>query len=504
MKTCKLILAAALVGLAALSCNKEPNGTNPGGNTPSGSNTPIELKASTTAPEMNVDTQTSDVLTLSWNATTNMGTGARIAYSLLFDNKGGDFESAYEIPAEGTEMSATFTADRLNTIIKDEFGVENGESIELDVVVYATISSTEVDDVISNRVTLTLTAFEPKPTALYMIGSATAAGWDLGKAVAMDPIEGEDGGFTWSGELFGGELKFLVNPVDWIPSYNKGADDSHLVLRDHYWDDPTTGERVDDESLPHVDTPDDKFIIAEQGNYKIVLSIEKLTITITKTGGPKYFTMCIFGSALEKVPVAMTREGYAFIGFFESNGNYIHFTADVNNNKDFFYAAEEEQALDKTAVSQTTYYEWHVPAGLYHVGLFAKEGKEAVYFNPFTPYETVYLIGSACDAGWDIANALPMTNAGGGVQTWTGTLKAGELKFTCDKSTDWFGAWYLSSEAGKAPAGEEEPLLFVDKSLASTATMGIKEIDKKWNITDEGTYEITLDQTKETVIIKKK
>ena len=176
----------------------------------------------------------------------------------------------------------------------------------------------------------------------------------------------------------------------------------------------------------------------------------------------------------------------------------------MNNNKDFYYAVEENQSLDNNKVSQSTWYEWHLPEGLYHASLYAKEGKEAAYFVPFTPYEQLYLIGSACDAGWDIANALPMTKASATKQTWTGTLKAGELKFTCDKSTDWFGAWYLASEAGKAPTGEEEPLIFIDKARPETATMGIKELDQKWNITQEGQYEITLMQDKETVIIKKK
>ena len=85
-----------------------------------------------------------------------------------------------------------------------------------------------------------------------------------------------------------------------------------------------------------------------------------------------------------------------------------------------------------------------------------------------------------------------------------GKLKEGELKFTCDKSTDWYGAWFMADAAGKAPTGEEESIIFLDKSRAETATMGIKELDQKWNIPAAGTYEITLDQVNETIIIKKK
>ena len=504
MRKLTFILATALMGLA-LSCNKQEQ--NNGGDdkkTPAGGNTPIELKADTTTPEMNTDTQNSEVLNLTWNATTNMGTGARVSYSVLIDTKGGNLESAYEIPLGPSITSHTFTAGELNRIIKEEFDHANGDVVEMDFVVYATIASTEVEDVVSNRVTVTLTAFEPKASILYMIGSATSAGWDLASAVEMSPIEGEDGGFTWSGELMGGELKFLTTKDGWVPSYNKGEDDEHLYYRDHLWDDPTTGERVDDEALPHVDTPDDKFIIAEQGNYKIVLNIDKLTISITKTGGPKYFSMYIFGSALSKSPVAMYRSGYAFFKGIVSGGGSFHFTADVNNNKDFYYAAGDGEDLTDKSVSQTSYTEWHLPAGPYKVSLYAKEGKEAAYIVPFTPFTEMFLIGSACDAGWDIANALPMNPLPTNVFTWTGKLKEGELKFTCDKSTDWYGAWFMADAAGKAPTGEEESIIFLDKSRAETATMGIKELDQKWNIPAAGTYEITLDQVNETIIIKKK
>ena len=157
MRKLTFILATALMGLA-LSCNKQEQ--NNGGDdkkTPAGGNTPIELKADTTTPEMNTDTQNSEVLNLTWNATTNMGTGARVSYSVLIDTKGGNLESAYEIPLGPSITSHTFTAGELNRIIKEEFDHANGDVVEMDFVVYATIASTEVEDVVSNRVTVTLT-----------------------------------------------------------------------------------------------------------------------------------------------------------------------------------------------------------------------------------------------------------------------------------------------------------------------------------------------------------
>ena len=500
------MFGAAIMLLALVSCEKPDNPDDPG--KPSGNeNTPIVLKASTTTPVMDRDHQNDTAITLEWNATTNMGTGARVEYSILIDRKGGNFEASYEIPLGPNVTSYSCTAIDLNKIAKEQFGLENDQTAEFDVCVYATIKSSEVDDVQSNTITITLKGFEPKPSVLYLIGSATEAGWDLSKAPEMTPIEGEDGGFTWAGELFAGELKFMVTRDGWIPSYNKGDEEGTLYYRDHLWDDPETGERVDDESLPHVDSPDNKFIIAEQGNYKIVLNIEKLTITITKTGGPKYFSMYTIGSALD-APYEMFRSGYAFMAGVTFKAGNFHFNVNADDSGDAYYAATSGQALSSTSVSQTSKAEWTVGASdakLHHIILYAREKKEKVFIVPFTPYEQLWIIGSATDAGWDIANAVPMTKKNEWEQTWQGNLKAGELKFTCDCSTDWFGAWFLAETVNKVPTGEPEHMIFIDKASDAVAATGIKELDQKWIITDDtaGYYTITLNQQTEMVTIKK-
>ena len=501
----KFLFGAAAMLLVFASCTK-PDDDNPGDNPSGKENTPIVLKASTANPVMDKEHQDETALTLEWNATTNMGTGARVEYSVLIDRKGGNFESGHEIALGPNVTSFSFTARELSEMAKEHFGLQNDETADLDMRIYATIKSTEVDDVISNIVTITVKAFEPKPSILYLIGSATEAGWDQSKAPEMTPIDGEDGGFTWAGELFAGELKFLVTKDSWVPSYGPGESDGTLSYRDHLWDD-ADGNRVDDEALKDHDTPDPKFIIAEQGNYKIVLNIEKLTITITKTGGPKYFSMYTIGTALDAT-YEMFRSGYAFLAGINFKEGKFHFNEKADGSGDSYYAASENQALSSTSVSQSSGIEWNVNganAKLHHIYLYAREKKEKVFIVPFTPYEQLWIIGSATDAGWDIANAIPMTKKSEWEQTWQGNLKAGELKFTCDCSTDWFGAWFLAETTNKVPTGEAEHMIFIDKASDAVAATGIKELDQKWIITDDtaGYYTITLNQQTETVIINK-
>ena len=235
MNTKRFLMAAAAI-LTIFSCTEKESGNENNG--PSGKeNTPIVLTADTAAPEMTTETQQDEVLTLSWNATTNMGTGARIEYTVLIDLKDGSFENACEVPVSGT--SHAFTAGELNSLLLDEFGCEADEVVEVDMCVLATIKNDAVEDVISNTVTVTLTTFTPKSTNLYLIGNATTANWDYAYAIPMNPIEGEEGGFTWSGELNAGEFKFLVWNTSWEPSY--GPDEENpgkLYYREHVKEDP--------------------------------------------------------------------------------------------------------------------------------------------------------------------------------------------------------------------------------------------------------------------------
>ena len=495
MNTKRFLMAAAAI-LTIFSCTEKESGNENNG--PSGKeNTPITLEANTTSPVMTTETQQDEVLTLSWNATTNMGTGARIEYTVLIDLKDGSFENACEVPVSGT--SHAFTAGELNSLLMDEFGYEADEVVEVDMCVLATIKNDAVEDVISNTVTVTLTTFTPKSTNLYLIGNATTANWDMAYAIPMNPIEGEEGGFTWSGELNAGEFKFLVWNTSWEPSY--GPDEENpgkLYLREHVKEVPG-----DDTS---ADTYDPKFRVDDPGKYKIIVNIVNLTYSIEKTGGASVNEMHIVGTSVAE-PIKMFRTGYTFMKAAELTAGDLYFSekADLSGAK--YWALAAGQAASELGVSLTGENKWNITSGFYHVTLYIKEGKEKADIVAAEPYETIYLIGNATTAGWGeggkLKNPLPMTKVSTYVQEWEGPLSKGELKFTCDGQEDWMGAWYLASEGNKAPTGTAEPVIFLDKNNKQTGQMGLREFDQKWVISEAGNYKITLDQLNETVIIAK-
>ena len=74
-------------------------------------------------------------------------------------------------------------------------------------------------------------------------------------------------------------------------------------------------------------------------------------------------------------------------------------------------------------------------------------------------------------------------------------MNSGELKFSLDRKSDWSGAWFLASEGGLVPNGNEQQMIF------SLSGDGGK--DNKWQINDAGSYKIELDQLKELVKITK-
>lgn len=491
----KLLFIGALALCFITSCQKDSKDQPQGGDT-------ITLTASNNCPSMSPATQKNKVLTLTWTPADNKGTGARIEYSILIDKQGGNFEDAYELELGSNVTEYKFTAKDLNTLTIRKFGAKPGDKVNVDMCVYAAIKSEEVSDVVSNLVTIELTSFEPVVEDLYLIGSATSAGWSLDQAIQMDKIDGEDGGFQWAGELGAGEFKFLVSTDDWVPGYGK-EDDTHMYYREYAWLDEN-GNPTYDESKKVTDTRDDKFVCTDQGNYLIMLNINSLEISITKTAGPKYFEMYLAGSAFETTE-KMYRCGYAFLASKSNLNGNMHFSNLSDDSGDKYYSAEATPG-ELVSLVQTPGYEWTFNGAnsIYRVSMYTKEGKEQAAVVAAQPYEQVYIIGSSCDAGWTIAEALPMTKGSNGIQTWSGSLKVGELKFTCDKNSDWYGAWYLASTEHKAPAGVEEPMIFLDKSRPETAAFGAKEFDQKWDIPEDGNYDITLDQFKNTVIIRKK
>lgn len=98
---------------------------------------------------------------------------------------------------------------------------------------------------------------------MCMIGDATKYGWDKDKSSPMTQDGVNPSKFYYNAYLNSGSFKFLMQNSDWVPSWNKGADESTVVKRNTYGD------------------PDNSFTISTAGNYSIVLDTAALTLSVT-------------------------------------------------------------------------------------------------------------------------------------------------------------------------------------------------------------------------------
>ncbi len=462
-----------------------------------------QLALTANANEITLDeaAHAENALTLTWTSGTNHGTGNRITYKLEMAEAGTGFANPYLVADEMTQQYTwSATTEQLNTLLRDNFGVKGDNRYAVEARVTATVAG--IDDVQTAVKALNVTAYEPVTTTLYVTGTATLGGTDL--SLAEEMTRTDNGKFTYTGYMKAGTYKFITTLGQELPSYNRGEDGS-LVLR-------TT-----------ADQPDNLFEITEAHDYTITLNLLDGTMAIVKSDGvkPPYDAIWFIDGM----------DGYSFKPMTQDvlDPFLFRYGAEFNNEGDFkfatasgswennYKATQPDAPYTDSSVEFVKGFEpdnkWRLKTAelgkAYKICLDIRSEKERMLMAPFTPYENIWLVGDAAPGGWSLDAAEPMTKDASDpyVMTWTGTLKEGELKFTCDKNINWDGAWFMSATNGAAPTGQEEKALFINKSddylKAQYLTVDINGIDNKWKITEAGTYKITLNQLTETITIAK-
>lgn len=145
-----------------------------------------------------------------------------------------------------------------------------------------------VCDLAAKTVTVTKAAYqddEIKHTALWLVGSATTGGWDLGKATMILPSDDNPMVFRGTVDLLEGEMKIAVNKYT---GYGQT-----FYLRD-----------AADDTKMTFGGDDNKWNISKAGQYDVEADVKNLTISIvehvangitnmatTATATAEYFTL---------------------------------------------------------------------------------------------------------------------------------------------------------------------------------------------------------------------
>lgn len=490
-------LAIALLGCAALSACADDDYTelNKGQNE-------LALTASKTEVTLDEQAHAEDALQLTWTTGTNYGTGNRIAYTLEIAKAGTDFANPYPAVENAIQEYAwRKSVEELNSILLSHFAATPGNALALEARLTATVAGHEEKQV--SATSFTVTPYEPLTSTLYLIGSATPNGWSADDATPME--RKSNGIFTWTGKLNAGEMKFITTLGSFLPSYNQGTD-GKLTLR-----------TTDDE-------PDQPFTIDESRFYVVDVNLFTGMMKLTESDGilPAFDQIYFVGNPNGWGFTPMTKDAldpflFRYGRFFETGkGGEFKFGTAEGSWENMYKAANPNAAHTDPAVSFVSGFDpdnkWVLNDDecnkAYKICLDIRSGQERMMMTEFTPYEMIYLVGDATPAGWSIDSATPMEATDSPyVFTWTGILSAGEMKLTCDRQSDWNGAWFMPAEADKQPTGEVERMLFIDKTdeafKAQYLDIMVGGIDQKWKIAEAGTYTITLDQLEETITIAK-
>ena len=456
--------------------------------------TPLALTVDNQSLELSVAKMSKNAVTFSWTSGTNKGTNCALNYIFQMDRQGNNFAGGYSADLGKRVYSLTFTHLQMNELLLKTFGAGIKEQMNLEARIVAIPADESVEEQTAGLTALAYTTFKPLPEKLYLFGSATPGGWDLNAITEMNSVANAPGNFVWTGTLTAGEFKIMTGTADYIPSYNRDPENAgKLLYRESY------------------DQPDEKFVIEGYGGYRIAVDLVKMTISISKETGPRFNDIYFVGSFTGWSFVKMRKDPtnpfiFRHAGVFEWNGGGEFKFATADGSWDNMYHPSVANApYTHTAVilSSPDDNKWLLKESEcgkpYKLYLDITESKEKMVMTPFVPFENLWMVGDATSGGWSISDGTALIRSSDYIFTWTGTLTQGEIKISCDKQSDWMGAWFMAYADAEEPAGETQMMTFVDKK--NDPSQG--GVDRKWKITSAGRYTITVDQLNETITFDK-
>lgn len=228
-------------------------------------------KSSIVLDEVN---HTETAVSIDWSTGNNGGTGNKIYYTLDLREKGSS-HTAQPVFETIQQQQYVYSVEARNSLLTDKWEIASCEQVTIEATLTAFGQGFESQVATTE---FTATTYEPVASALYLVGSATPCGWNADNAVEMKRTD--NGVFTWEGNLNEGELKFLTNQGQWLPTYNRGASDAEMYYR------------------CSDDQPDDKWLITEAHYYKVSVNLLSLTISITQQKGevPRFENLYLIGN----------------------------------------------------------------------------------------------------------------------------------------------------------------------------------------------------------------
>jgi hypothetical protein len=400
-------------------------------------------------------------VTFNWTTGTNNGTGASISYIFQMDKAGNNFASPKVFDMGKSVYAKSFSVAQLNSLL-EEYGAVAGVVFNLEARVVATVYDSPTTEQISPVITIKVMPYEPVSPTLFIFGDATANGWDATKAIALTPDADDPTVFVFKGTLGTGSYKFITTLGQFLPSYNRGTDDNHIVYR--------TSESQ----------ADDKFTITEAAVYKITVRLLDLTITTVKLDQPPYDKIYMVGDA--------TPNGWDISNSTEliqdPDNPYVFTYMGVMKAGDFKFPVNQNSDWGQDMymkLTDSTMYLHHGGDPDDNKWTIAKKGHYIITLNLMDntislARTKLFMVGSATPIGWSIDQAIELTEdaVDGCIFTYSGPMEAGEFKFPVNRNTDWGQDMYMRVD-----------------DTHMYRHIGGESDDNKWSIATAGNYTIT-------------
>ena len=327
---------------------------------------------------------------------------------------------------------------------------------------------------------------------LYLIGSATPAGWELDNVIAME--NQNPGVYSWTGELKkNDEFKFLAEK-NWSLSYTSQiAEPGNTVLT------PGTGCQLYEKKENKGN--DNKFTVAENGVYTLTADLNNMTVTASlDVLYPDLYIVgngCGAGSETSKAIKLerVNQRKYVLTTELVKDGNFRFLTSGN------WYPTYTAVAKDQPATIgsyELAYYE-NQPEG--EPAFKVAESGEYVInvdldamtmnLNRDMSNATIKIVGDAAACGWDTKNAIALDADGDNRFSITIDLQGGK-RFRFLTSDGWYPTYTCADDNHEASNGEHD-LVYFHTTPAGEPAFKTKE---------GGRYQISLDLTAMKMSVK--
>ena len=446
-------------------------------------NNPLSISVSKSTIILNQREDANDALTFNWTTGTNNGTGASISYQLKIDKQGNNFNTALTEDL-GNALSKKYSVGDLNNLVLTRWNATPGTEINLEARIIARVANDAAPMDSSAIISVNITPYSPVSNTLYIIGDASPNGWNAGAATPLNSLGA--GKFSWEGNLNSGELKFITSLGSFLPSYNKGLNNTTLVYRSADSD------------------PDDKFNISTPGLYNISIDLLDMTINIEAATTPQFTRLWMLGDATPTgwnidAPTEMRVDSsnlfvFTYNGLLTA-GEFKIPTTTGNFSTAYYMPLINQQPITETGVQLVPIggpdNKWKINTpGAYKIKLNTQT--LTMEIKPFTPFPAIWMVGDATPVGWNIDSPHPMTPdpSDPNVFTYTGPMAVGEFKLPVETG-NWGGDFFMPVLNASGPGSTQ--MKFVPGGNP----------DNKWKISVAGEYKITINQLYETISIQK-